>query len=156
MKYLKTLILLPLSALMWPAGARWPTATSISIPRRRRTAASSAWPGIYHFELVVARDSKEAKDNPVIVYVTDHANAKISTVGAGGTATILAGKQKASVNAGSRWRQPAQGCRQVRLQSGHEGGGVGHFGRQARRAGTIYALAPMAAPAKDGHMDHKH
>lgn len=53
--------------------------------------------GIYHFELVVAKDSKEAKDNPVIVYVTDHANVKIPTVGAGGTATILAGKQKAAV-----------------------------------------------------------
>jgi len=53
--------------------------------------------GIYHFELVVAKDSKEARDNPVVVYVTDHANAKIPTVGAGGTATILAGKQKASV-----------------------------------------------------------
>jgi hypothetical protein len=53
--------------------------------------------GMYHFELVVARDSKEPKDNPVIVYVTDHANTKISTVGAEGTATILAGKQKAAV-----------------------------------------------------------
>ncbi len=53
--------------------------------------------GAYHFELVVARDSKEARDNPVIVYVTDHANTKIPTVGAEGTATILAGKQKAAV-----------------------------------------------------------
>ncbi|MDP2136099.1 MAG: hypothetical protein Q8J99_21065, partial [Sulfuritalea sp.] len=53
--------------------------------------------GIYHFELVVVRDSKEAKDNPVVVFVTDHAGAKVPTVGAGGTATILAGKQKASV-----------------------------------------------------------
>jgi hypothetical protein len=26
----------------------------------------------YHFELVVAKDSKEAKDNPVTVYLTDH------------------------------------------------------------------------------------
>lgn len=50
-----------------------------------------------HFELVVAKDSKESKDNPVVVFVTDHAGAKVSTVGAGGTATILAGKQKASV-----------------------------------------------------------
>ena len=53
--------------------------------------------GAYHFELVVAKDSKEAKDNSVLVYVTDHAGARIPTVGAGGTATILAGKQKASV-----------------------------------------------------------
>lgn len=51
----------------------------------------------YHFELVVAKDSKEAKENAVVVYITDHANAKIPTVGANGTATILAGKQKATV-----------------------------------------------------------
>lgn len=53
--------------------------------------------GAYHFELVVAKDSKEVRDNPVVVFVTDHAGAKVSTVGAGGTATILAGKQKASI-----------------------------------------------------------
>lgn len=53
--------------------------------------------GVYHYELVVAKDSKEARDNPVVVYVTDHAEAKLSTVGAGGTATILAGKTKTTV-----------------------------------------------------------
>jgi hypothetical protein len=60
---------------------------------------------IYHFELVVAKDSKEAKDNPVVVHVTDHAWAKISTAGAVGTATILAGKTKVSGRRASRrWR----------------------------------------------------
>jgi hypothetical protein len=54
--------------------------------------------GVYHFELVVAKDSKDAKDNPVVVYVTDHAGTKVSTVGAGGTVTILAGKAKATVS----------------------------------------------------------
>lgn len=53
--------------------------------------------GGYHFELVVATDSKETKDNPVVVYVTDHAGAKQSTAGAGGTVTILAGKKKTTV-----------------------------------------------------------
>lgn len=50
--------------------------------------------GIYHFELVVAKDRKEAKDGPVVVHVTDHAGTKISTAGASGTATILSGKNK--------------------------------------------------------------
>ncbi len=54
--------------------------------------------GMYHFELVVDRDSKEAKNNPVIVFVTDHAGTKVSTAGAKGTVTILAGKTKAAVN----------------------------------------------------------
>ena len=53
---------------------------------------------IYHFELVVAKDSQQAKDNPVVVYVTDHAGAKVSTAGAKGTVTMLAGKSKTTVN----------------------------------------------------------
>lgn len=53
--------------------------------------------GIYHFELVVAKDAKAAKENPVLVYVTDHVGKKIATAGASGTATLLAGKQKTSV-----------------------------------------------------------
>lgn len=54
--------------------------------------------GIYHFELVVAKDSKQSKDNPVVVYVTDHAGSKISTAGAKGTVTLLVGKTKTTVN----------------------------------------------------------
>lgn len=54
--------------------------------------------GIYHFEFVVVKDSKDAKDNPVLVYVTDHAGQKIPTAGATGTATILAGKTKVVAN----------------------------------------------------------
>ena len=46
----------------------WPIATSTSIPRRRPMAASCAWPGSIISELVWPQDSKEAKDNPVIVY----------------------------------------------------------------------------------------
>ncbi|MBK1891913.1 hypothetical protein Undi14_17920 [Undibacterium sp. 14-3-2] len=54
--------------------------------------------GIYHFELVVAKDSKQSKNNPVVVYVTDHAGTKISTTGAKGTVTLLAGKTKTMLN----------------------------------------------------------
>jgi hypothetical protein len=53
--------------------------------------------GIYHFELVVAKDNKAARESPVVVYVTDHAGGKIPTVGAGGTATLVTGKRKVSV-----------------------------------------------------------
>ena len=49
---------------------------------------------VNHFELVVAKDSKDAKDNPVIVYVTDRAGLKVSTAGASGTATIVSGTTK--------------------------------------------------------------
>ena len=53
--------------------------------------------GIYHYELVLAKDANEAKESPVVVYLTDHAGQKIPSAGAAGTATILAGKLKASV-----------------------------------------------------------
>lgn len=46
--------------------------------------------GMYHYELVV-------KANEVMVYLTDHAGAKLATKGASGTATVLSGKTKASV-----------------------------------------------------------
>lgn len=54
--------------------------------------------GAFHYELVVVKDSTEAKDNPVLVYLTDHAGTKIPSAGASGTVTLLAGKQKATAN----------------------------------------------------------
>lgn len=52
--------------------------------------------GIYHVELVLAKDSKSSGENQVLVYVTDHAGAKIPTIGASATATILSGKVKST------------------------------------------------------------
>ncbi|MDP1982681.1 MAG: hypothetical protein Q8K23_09045 [Sulfuritalea sp.] len=102
--------------------------------------------GAYHFELVVAKES------PVVVYITDHADAKISTVGADGTATILAGKQKTTV------KLVPDGDNRLK--------GVGNYaltpdmkvvvtvtlaGKTAEQA----RFTPLAV-AKDGHTDHKH
>lgn len=53
--------------------------------------------GPYHFELLVERNNKEAKDSPVTVYLTDHGEKKIPAAGASGTATILSGKSKVTV-----------------------------------------------------------
>ena len=57
--------------------------------------------GAYHFELVFTNDTKndpkQEKENQILLYVTDHAGAKIATTGATGTATIMSGKKKATV-----------------------------------------------------------
>lgn len=45
--------------------------------------------GIYHFDLVLARDAREAKDHPVMVYLSDHAGAAVASAGATGTVTLL-------------------------------------------------------------------
>ncbi len=53
--------------------------------------------GAYHFELVVAKDSPTAKENPVVVYLSDHADQKLPSAGAKGKVTLLSGKQKAEI-----------------------------------------------------------
>lgn len=52
--------------------------------------------GAHHLELVMVKNSPTAKDNPIIVYVTDHAGTPVSTQGAKASVTILAGKRKIS------------------------------------------------------------
>ena len=52
--------------------------------------------GPYHYELVTARDGTDAKESPVVVYVSDDGGKKVSTAGASGTATVLSGKAKAT------------------------------------------------------------
>ena len=108
--------------------------------------------GAYHYELVVAKDSKEAKDNAVVVYVTDHAGTKVPTNGASGTATILAGKAKATATLapdgdnrlkGMAKYLPSPDMKVVVL--------ITFPGKAAEQA----RFTPLA-PAKDGHTDHKH
>ncbi|HRE15829.1 MAG TPA: hypothetical protein PLW86_02020 [Rhodocyclaceae bacterium] len=53
--------------------------------------------GMYHFELVVTKEAAAGKEQPVAVYLTDHADKKISAAGASGTATFLAGGQKTTI-----------------------------------------------------------
>ena len=53
--------------------------------------------GVNNFELVVSKVSSDAKETPIVVFVTDRAGTNVSTVGTSGTATILAGKTKATV-----------------------------------------------------------
>jgi len=48
--------------------------------------------GPWHYELVTARGAEASDDGSLIVYVTDHAGAPVSTAGATGKAMILSGK----------------------------------------------------------------
>lgn len=52
--------------------------------------------GPNHYELVVVKNSKAVRENPIIVYVTDHAQNGIDVQGARGTARMTAGKLKAT------------------------------------------------------------
>jgi hypothetical protein len=112
--------------------------------------------GAYHFELVVIKDSKEAKENPVVVYVTDHAGVKIQTVGAGGTATMLVGKQKVSVklvpDGDNRLKGVAMYASAADMKVVVSITLSGKTAEQVR----FTPLATVSPPAKDGHTGHKH
>lgn len=54
--------------------------------------------GVYHFELVLVADSKVAKENAVVLYVTDHAGKAISAKGASASLVLVQGANKVSVN----------------------------------------------------------
>ncbi len=108
--------------------------------------------GAYHFELVVAKDSKEAKDNPVLVYVTDHAGAKVPTSGASGTATLLAGKLKSSATLAPDGDNRLKGiARYVSTPDMKVVVSISFPGKPAEQA----RFTPLAV-AKDGHADHQH
>lgn len=53
--------------------------------------------GAYHFELLVVKNSKDAKNNAIKVFVMDHANTPVATAGATAHLVLVAGKQKAKV-----------------------------------------------------------
>lgn len=53
--------------------------------------------GAYHFELVVAKNSPTARQNPVAVYLTDHADQKLPAAGARGRVTLLVGREKTEI-----------------------------------------------------------
>lgn len=109
--------------------------------------------GPYHFELLVAKDSKEAKDNPVVVYLTDHGETKIPAANATGTATLLNGKSKITV--------PLVPAGDNKLT------GVGRYASDPRMKVVVAVtfsdkkseqarFTPLAATTPGGHGDHKH
>lgn len=113
--------------------------------------------GAYHYELVVARGNKEAQNAPVFVYVTDHAGAKIPTVGAGGTVTLLAGKAKTTVSLVPDGDNRLKGAgKYVSAPDMKAIVSVTLAGQAAEQARFTPLAVPKALAAADTHMDHKH
>lgn len=107
--------------------------------------------GVYHYELVVAKDSKTARDNPILVYVTDHAGQKIPTTGATGTATLLAGKDKATVSLAPDGDNRMKGIVKYASTPGMKGAiSITLPGKAAEQA----RFTPLSG-APDEHMNHK-
>lgn len=108
--------------------------------------------GSSHYELVVVKDSKAAKDNTIVVYVTDHAGTKIPTAGASGSVTLLSGKTKVSAalapDGDNKLTGHAVYASASDLKAVVKVKLAGQDEQQAR-------FTPLA-PHSDGHEDHKH
>lgn len=110
--------------------------------------------GIYHFELVVAKDSKEARDNPVVVFVTDHAGIKVPTAGAKGTVTILSGKAKAAVNLTPDGDNRLKGTGTYASMPDMKAVVSVTLAGKASEQARFTPLAKSVAKAQEGHSEH--
>ena len=117
--------------------------------------------GALHFELVVAKDNKAAKESPITIYVTDHADAKMPTAGAKGTVTLLSGKDKSTVtltpDGDNRLKGSGKYASTPDLKAIVSISLAGKPAEQARF--TPLAALPAAkvtAPAVNAHSEHKH
>lgn len=108
--------------------------------------------GANHFELVVTKTSKEAGDNPVVVYLTDSSGKKLPSTGATGTATLLSGKDKTVVtltpDGDNRMKGMGKYASNPAMKAIVAITLPGKATEQAR-------FTPLAV-ASDGHTDHKH
>ena len=113
--------------------------------------------GPFHFELVVAKDSKEVKENAIVVYVTDHADKKIDTKGMSGTATILAGKLKATATLTPDGDNRLKGFAKYASDAGMKVAVTVKMADGKSEQARFVPLAPAkAAAGNDDHAGHKH
>lgn len=120
--------------------------------------------GMYHFELVVAKDAKDTQPSPVVVHVTDHAGAALATAGATGTATILSGKTKTTVTLSPDGSNRLKGTGQYLASPDMKVVLSITLAGKAPEQARFTPLAPAkpatpvapGAPAADDHSNHKH
>ena len=94
LKFLGTVTLLAVSSMT--ASLAWTHGDEVHAPQTAPHGGQIAVAGTYHLELVVSKDSREAKDNPVMVFVTDQSGGKVASAGVTGSATLLSGKTKST------------------------------------------------------------
>jgi hypothetical protein len=108
--------------------------------------------GANHFELVVTKTSKEAMDNPVVVYLTDGNGKKLPSAGALGTATLLTGKDKTVVTLTPDGDNRMKGIGKYASTPAVKAiVSITFAGKSAEQA----RFTPLVIES-DGHSDHKH
>jgi nitrogen fixation protein FixH len=114
--------------------------------------------GVYHFELVLAKDSKEAKENSITVYVTDHASKALATTGGTASLTIVQGKNKSTVTLQPSGTNQFIGKAVYASNANFKGAlTVTMAGKPAEQARfTPFAPVKKAAEKKEAEHEHHH
>lgn len=139
-------------SLLWTQGAALAheNAAHTEVPKAANGGQVQPAGGNF-LELVVVKNSKEAGDHPVVVFMTDGHGKKLPSAGATGTATLLSGKDKAVVT--------------LNPDGDNRMKGTGKYASSP----TMKAIVAITLPGKptdqarftplaadDGHQDHKH
>ncbi len=107
--------------------------------------------GAYHLELVMSKEGKSAKENPIRVYVTDHAGNKVASTSINANMTLLDGKNKSNIelkaDGDNRFKGVADYAFNPKLKAVVS---ITSKGQQEQARFT-----PFAAPT-GSHGDHKH
>ena len=138
-------------AIMLCAGQVWAHSDEVLDSQKSQNGGQVRMAGAYHFELVMSKDSKTAKENPVTVYVTDHAGNKIPSTGLVANVTLLEGKNKSNIelraDGDNRFRGVAPYAFSPKLKAVVS---ITLKGQQEQARFT-----PFATPTSS-HSDHKH
>lgn len=112
--------------------------------------------GAYHLELLVVKNSKDAKNNAIKVFVMDHANTPVATAGATANLVLVAGKQKAKVELKPQGDNALVG--EAMYASVPEMKVVANITLPGQSAQTakFEPLKPSAAAAKEHGDNHEH
>lgn len=139
-------------SFLWASGTAYAHGDEMHAEAPKAVNGGQVQPaGVNFLELVVAKNSKEAADNPVVVFMTDGHGKKLASAGASGTATLLSGKEKTVVTLSPDGDNRLKGT-----------------GKYASNP-TMKAIVAITLPGKptdqarftplavdDGHKDHKH
>lgn len=112
--------------------------------------------GPYHFELVVAKDSPQAKDNTVAIYVTDHADKPLPVKGVTAKVTLLSGKQKSEAVLSPAGDDVLKGTANYASTPDMKAVVSVTFPNGATEQARFTPLAKAAEAAADPHAGHRH
>lgn len=96
-KKMKIKIVLTTFAMLLCVSQVWAHSDQALDSQKSQNGGQVRMAGAYHLELVMGKDKKTGKENPVALYITDHGGTKIPSVGMSANITVLDGSNKSYI-----------------------------------------------------------